>query len=153
MPSLNIYNHAEVVDTAGVKHVFGATGPAKQITVSGFVEDKTFQIGTSTTVKVFDIDESPLADFDYLAIEVDRNAMVEFVTDDDADVGEEVFTIGLLGSGAAGIPGPPLQICRDDSYANYSVAFAGGTLDVIETIRIKNLSGDDTVQAHVFIVT
>ena len=146
MPRINALVYITIRDQNGIKHEFGKKVPIQE-TVTGEVENKTFDIATSATVKVFDIDESPLGDFNVLAIEVDNDAIVEFVTDDDADVGEEVFTIGLKGGGV------PLVIGRDESYANYTVNFGGGTLDVIETVRIKNLSGSNAVKAHVLIIT
>jgi hypothetical protein len=153
MPILNSYNYISFIDSVGKKHEFGSLNVAKQQTISGFHEDKNFNIGTSATVKVFDIDESPLADFQMLAVEVDYDCMMEIVVDDDANVGEVASTIGLLGSGTTGIAGPALVIHRDEAYANYAVNFASGTLDVIETIRIKNLSGSQAVQAHILLVT
>lgn len=76
--------------------------------------------------------------FKLLVLESDQEVVVEFVTDDGNDVGEEVYTVTL----SAGIP---LILGGDGSYANYTVNFAGGTLDVIEAIRAKNLGATDAV--------
>lgn len=79
--------------------------------------------------------DSP-ATFALLVLETDQAVMVEFVTDDGGEVGEEVFTVELN-------PGIPLILGDDASYADYTVNFASGTLDTIEAIRAKNLGATD----------
>lgn len=76
------------------------------------------------------------ASFKFLVVESDQEVVVEFITDDGNDVGEEIFTVTVS-------PGLPLILGSDQSYANYVVNFGGGTLDVIETIRCKNLGAAD----------
>lgn len=152
MPTLNFRYRAEIVDESGQSRALGDLGTALQLSVTGRVFDQTFSIGTSTAVKVFDIDED-LGDFDFLCITCDFDLMLELVTDDDGNVGEEFCTMGLLGTGKANKHGIPFILARDDSYANATVAFAGGTLDLIETIRVKNLSGSQAATCRVFAVT
>lgn len=153
MAILNLINFASITDSTGQKHTFGSLSTAKQITCAGHVESRTFTIGTETTVKVWDSTESPSSNFDFMAIEVDRNAMLEMITDDDNSVGQEQYTVGLLGSGTAGIPGPPYMLSRDDSYANFTTQFAGGTLDVITTLYVRNLDASNSLQCQIFLVT
>lgn len=83
------------------------------------------------------------ASFTLLVIESDQDVVVEFVTDDGGEVGEELATVTVV----AGIP---LILGSDDSYANYTVNFGGGTLDNIETIRAEN-SGGTNANVRVFI--
>lgn len=74
--------------------------------------------------------------FKLCVLESDKEVIVEFVTDDGNEVGEEVYTVTLS-------PGIPLILGSNQSYANYTVNFAAGTLDTIEAIRAKNLGGTD----------
>lgn len=59
--------------------------------------------------------------------------MVEFTTDLDNSVGTSCYTMALK----AGIP---LTLSSDRSYANYTSGFATGTLDYIQSIKVKNLN-------------
>lgn len=76
------------------------------------------------------------ASFSLLVLESDQEIVVEFVTDDGGEVGEEVYTVTVS-------PGIPLILGSDQGYADYTVNFADGTLDVIEAIRAKNLGATD----------
>ena len=111
--------------------------PVSVTASTGIVHDQSFSLATATTVKIFDIDED-LADFDVLVIVSDTNVYLETVVDDDADVGEVASTIPITAN-------VPFILGRDDAYANYTVNFAGGTLDVIETLRIRNVSGGTAI--------
>jgi hypothetical protein len=94
-----------------------------------------------------------LADFDILLLASDYDLMVELTTDYGNDVGDEPHTFGLLGSGTTGTWGPPLILTRDDSYANYTVNFGGGTLDVIDRVRVRNLSASQAAQCLIMAAT
>jgi hypothetical protein len=122
------------------------------LTVDGQQEKKIVSLGTETTLKLWDVDDSALTAFKFLWIQTDYDIMLELVTDDDADVGEEVYTVELQGSGRANVYGMPFILNSDASYANYTVAFGGGTLDVIETIRGRNLDTTNTAKVLFWIV-
>ena len=47
-------------------------------------------------------------------------------------MGDELYTLEL----SAGVP---LVLGDDVSYANYTVNFGAGTLDVIQRVRVRNL--------------
>lgn len=122
------------------------------MSIDGTFFRRDYSVAVETTVKVFDVDQH-LANFDFLWMQTDFDVMVEFVTDDDADVGEVVSTMKLRGTDIAGSYGFPLILAYDDSYANYTVNFAAGTLDVIETIRVRNLSTTDAATVHLTAAT
>lgn len=113
---------------------------------------KTFNVAASGTTEIFDVDND-MSEFDILAVRCDRNLILELVTDDDGDVGEEDFTVGLLGTGTDDDFGPLFILTRDDSYANYTVAFAGGTLDVIERLTVKNLDSSNAAKVQILAAT
>lgn len=125
--------------------------PHKISLASGIVHEQTVSIAAGSSAKLFDVDDD-IADFDLLWIESDQTVVLQLVTDDDADVGEELGTVTLTGSGTAGTYGPPFFLVGDDSYANFTVDFAGGTLDVIERINAKN-NGSSAAQVHLLALT
>ncbi len=142
-----------IVDIDGKPYRLGHLTEEVTITLGDeLVHEHVHSVGPGTIVKIFDVDED-LADFDFLWIESDLDVMLEFVVDDDADVGEVASTFPLEGSGTANSYGVPFILGRDDAYANYTVAFAAGTLDVIETIRARNLDDTDTARVHIFAAT
>ena len=151
MPTLNLLQYASVRVDGRIYEVGSLTKP-HGIDVTGLVHEQIHTVGTETTVKIFDIDDD-ISDFDFLFIESDQDLILELVTDDDGDVGEEVFTVGLDGSGTAGKYGGAFVLCRDTSYANYTVNFGGGTLDNIETIRVRNLNDTTTAKVHIVAVS
>ena len=117
----------------------------KSIAIDGYKFDQTFTLANNTTQKVFDIDEAAIGNFDFLWIESNQDVFVEMVTDDDGDVGEETGVVKSLAGSA-------FLLHSDDAKANYTVIFAGGSNDVIETIRVRNESGS-TATVRVFAAT
>ena len=103
------------------------------------VYNKTFDVANNTTQKLFDT--TLQGAFKICFIQSDHPMHIELVTDDDATNGEMVFTIYSPGSGITGIMGPRICLPSNVSYANYTVNFGGGTVDTIDTIRCRNISG------------
>jgi len=99
----------------------------------------TFDVATSTTQKIYD--STLQGAFKLVAIKSDYPMHIELVTDDDATFGEVAYTIYSPGTSVAGVFGPPIVIPSNISYANYTVNFGGGTIDTINTIRARNISG------------
>lgn len=116
------------------------------------VHDQVVSVGTSTTVDIFDVADD-LADFDFLWVQTDFDLMLELVTDSNASIGRMPYTVGLKGSGVANQYGPPFLLARDDSYANYTITFGGGTLDLIERITVRNLSATQAARCLVIAAT
>lgn len=138
--TVRLFQRAEVSLDGETLSLGGEFNPLS-ITVDGLLHDQRHSVAAAATAKILDIDED-IASFDFLWIQSDQDIIIELVTDDDGDIGERVGTVGLLADGA-------FVLTTDDSYANHTVAFAAGTLDVIETIRVKNVSSDT---AHVRVV-
>lgn len=133
-------------DLGGDRHSGGHEGEVLLITCgSDAHDDRSFSIAQNTTKTLWDATTSPCADFDFLWIESDVEVIVELITDQNAGVGKEVYTVTLL-------PGCPLVLGTDQSYANYTTNFAGGTLDVIDKILCRNLE-EDTATVRIFVAT
>lgn len=115
---------------------FGSRSAPKEITVSTPGIDVTKLLTASSTWDVWGhTSEDAVSDFDLLVIVSDYGGViVEFTTDKGGEVGTEVFTVELVAN-------LPLVLGSDGSWANYTVDFAGGTLDVIDRIRVRNPTG------------
>ena len=105
-------------------------------------------VAPTTTVELFDASKD-LSAFQLLWIASDYDVMLELSTDINATYGERDATVELVGSGTAGTYGTPFILTSDASYANYTVNFAAGTLDVIDRIRARNLSSTNTAKVRI----
>lgn len=133
--------HNVVVDAGDgnpIRH--GSMTAPTILTFTGEVKPIVVDVATETTVKLLDVSVDHMTAFSYVMIAADQDVMIELVTDDGNEVGERVYTIKIEGSGTAGTYGPAFELHSNVSYANYTVNFAAGTLDTIETIRVRNLS-------------
>ncbi len=142
MPVLKVWQRFEIVDLLGVKHVGGSSVTPQTVSVVGTIKDEVKVVGAAVTWDFWVTGtEEPLTDFDFLFIESDLDGvMVELTTDKGAEVGKVVSTVELKA-------GKPLMLNSDGSWANYTVDFAAGTLDVIDQIRIHNPAGNANVRA------
>ena len=127
--TIKLTSRYEVV-VNGVIYSLGSSEPVS-ISVAGQNFQQRMACAQNTTVTLLDT-TADLADFDFLFIVSDQDVYLELVTDDDASIGERSYTVLL----AAGVP---FVLGSDNSYANYTVNFGGGTIDVITTIRARNL--------------
>jgi len=118
------------------------------------VTDDSIVIPASTVVKIWDKDESAVGDFDFSLLACDFDLMVELTIDSGGEVGTRLQTLSLKGSGVAGKYGLPLPLGADDAYASdYTASFAAGTLDLIERIRVKNLSSTQAAKLRRILAT
>lgn len=140
MANVHLYNYLSVNIDGEHIELGSLTTPISRALTNDVAYRRVFSVGTETTQELFDVNDVDLSAFDMLWIACDFDLILQLVTDDDADVGEEIFTLGLLGSATANKYGIPFILARDDSYANYTVDFGGGTLDLIERISVRNLS-------------
>ena len=125
-----------VTDQAGNSRPFGVgtLRPVNMAAVDGRTFERDYSIATSTTQEIFNV-TNDLGTFDYIEIVSDQSSCyLELTTDQNGSVGDEFYTVEL-------IAGVPFVLFGDASYANYTSNFGGGTLDTIERIRLRNLSG------------
>lgn len=131
MAEIRIIHRVEVDDGTRV-YSLGDLTPVS-VSITGLPFCQGYSIATATTTKVFDIDED-LASFKCLWILSTQDVFMELVVDDDNDVGE-VSSAHKLRANVIHTVG------HDDAKANYTVNFAAGSDDNIETVRIRNESG------------
>lgn len=119
------------------------------ISVTGEIHQQVFSVEANSTQLLYN---NELSGFTFLWIQSDRDIILEFTTDVGNDVGDEVYTLELAGTGTANLYGVPFILGSDDSYANYTVNFAGGTLDVIDRIRCRNLDTSNAAKVKIVVV-
>jgi len=139
MATLNVYQAFDVT-VNGMTVDRGSRSAPTAITVLGQKKEWNRSLATATTALVWDGTDAnePLADFDFLYIKADQDLLVEFTCDVGADIGVVVFARKVLAN-------EPVMILHDDAMANYTAAFATGTADVIDRIRVRNVSGSTAV--------
>lgn len=148
MPLGKFYYGCYIQDQNGDSRPFGK-GKLQPISLAA-IEGKTFEreytVATTTTQEVFNV-TNDLGSFDYLEVVSDISGVyVELTTDQNGSVGDEFYTIELVAK-------LPLILFGDGSYANYTSNFGGGTLDAIERVRVRNVSGSTTAKVYVGAVT
>lgn len=99
------------------------------------LDSKRRQIADAATLVLWDANDFAIpATFAFLALWADGQLEVELTTGE-GEVTEELSSFRL----AANVP---FMLGADDGYRNHSASDAyAGTLDVIDKIRIKNISG------------
>lgn len=148
--TVHIYQYMSVT-IDGKTYSWGSLVDPASVSITGLKNERVVAVAASTTVKLFDSSVDPIGSFEICWLQTDFDVMIEFVTDDNSTVGDEPWTNKLRGSGVANKYGPAKLLSYDDSYAGYVKNFGGGTLDVIDIIRARNLSA--TQAAQVLITT
>lgn len=137
MATLNITTSATFTDDNGNACSINNGRAGKTLTLTdGEGTVRTIDVDATTTVTLWTLAD-PIAAFQAVVlVAVGEDLMLELITDSAADVGTELFTM-LLAEDV------PFVLGGDDSYANYTTNFGGGTLDKIESIRVRNLTSND----------
>lgn len=128
------------MDISGVKTARGSRGGPTSITVDGQTKVWNRSLADSTTATIWDGTDTsePLSNFDYLYIIATQAIRIELTCDKGAEVGTVVFCKNLPAN-------TPWCILYDDAMANYTANYASGTADVIDRIRVRNVSGSTAV--------
>jgi len=137
----------------GKRISFGSTVKPVAIAIAGEARETTLQIAASSVETLFDASSGPIGDFDFLLIASDRDVVLEFTTDQNDGVGDELYTMTLKGTGTEGEYGVPVMLGSDVSIANYTENFGGGTDDVIDRIRAKNEDASNTANVIIIVAT
>ena len=98
---------------------------------TGLTFYKMVSIAQSTTGTLYDA-TTDLSTFQFLLVVSDQDVYLELTADQNASYGTELITTKIL----AGIP---FVLGTNAAYANYTVNFGGGTVDVIDRVRVRNL--------------
>lgn len=133
-------------DSGGNLHeVVAALGdPIAGPAVTGSVYRTRVVVAAGAIATLFTADN--LADFNLMVItSTTSNVFAEFTTDVSGGVGTELATIELSSK-------IPYILASNRSYANYSANFAGGSVDAIERVRVKN-TGSVPATVEIFAMT
>jgi hypothetical protein len=121
-----------MIGNDGIAIPFGNASTPKVITLgTGLAGSKPYSVAQNTTKTLFDA-TTDLADFDCMIILSDQDVYLELTADQNATYGTQLFAPKVLA-------GVPFILGSDDAYANYTVNFGGGTVDVIDRVRVRNL--------------
>ena len=139
MATLNVYQAFDMT-VSGVTVARGSRSAPTAITVVGQKKEWNRSLANNTPALVWDGTDTnePMAEFDFLYIKADQDLLVEFTCDKGGEVGTVLFARKVLAS-------EPVMILHDDAMALYTAAFATGTADVIDRIRVRNTSGSTAV--------
>ncbi len=135
MAQIKVDTTITVTDTQGKKKKFTVT---KTITGLTALEVRDYSLTADATRSLWDpaTDATEaMSNFDFFMAWTDGNVDLELITDVGADNGDEAGTVRLVSD-------LPLMLGADDSYANVTGvdALGTGTLDVIDKIRVKEVS-------------
>lgn len=132
MATLRVWDAWELV--GGFKPDFGGSlAQPIELTVTGLIEHKVIQLATSTTITLWDSSES-ITDFDFLWFKADQDLRVELTIDRGNEVGDELIVLLIEAN-------TPFRLIFDDGLALYTANFAAGTADVVDRVRLRNVSG------------
>lgn len=136
MATLNVWQKIAIDTADGTRHEFGdLSAPVKYSVTDALIYRRVYEVADDATQLIFSVSNSDLASFAFLGVKSNQdNVFLEMVTDDGNEVGEESYTIELKKDCIQ-------PLFSDDSYALHTVAFAAGTADSIETLRVENKSG------------
>lgn len=144
--ALQVFQYVVLTDAQGERHFLGSMADGVNLAASfdGLVERKVYSVASSGTATIWDAASSAASSFRFLWIRANKeDVMVQLTTDLNNGVGDERYTLTLKKDLA-------FILGSDDSYANYTANFGGGTLDNIDEIRVKNL-GSETANVEVVI--
>jgi hypothetical protein len=133
VPHLRIYDYWEATDINGQPHKAGSLSEPIDIEIDGYIDDDTVSLATSTTLTVWDSAEA-LTDFDFFWLKADQDLYVELTCDRGAEVGTEELAFVIEAN-------TPFRLIYDDALALYTTNFAALTADVIDRVRVRNVSG------------
>lgn len=144
MATLKVWKAFDL-ESNGERYSGGSRSGAVEITVDGKVKEWTGTLATSTTVTLLDLTGSnePLTNFDFAWIESDQNLILELTADAGNQVGDETNSLEIQA-------GRPFDLLSDDAYAGYT-SLTSLTEDVIDLIKVRNVSGQTATIRAVFI--
>lgn len=131
MATLRIYTGFEC-DLNGIKYSGGSRSSPVEITVTEYLGG-VISLANNTTLDLWS-SASAVTTFDYFFMKCDVAIRVEVTVDRGGEVGDELMCFLVAAN-------TPFQLIYDDALANYTANFGGGSADVIDRLRIRNVSG------------
>lgn len=137
--------HGSVTDSEGLTIPVGDDDVRLTVTLgTGSTYMKTIEVAQNTTKTLFDA-TNDLTEFDMAFVLSDQDVYLEITIDANNGVGDEYIAIKIPADRWFILP-------SNVGYANYTVNFGGGTLDVIDRLRVRNL-GATTANVTVIAAT
>lgn len=133
MPYIRVYDYWEGSDINGAVHKAGSRSEPIDIEIAGYLQHNTVSLATATTLILWRSDE-PITNFDFFWLKADQDLYIELTCDYGAEVGTEEFAFTWEAN-------MPFRLIYDDALALYTTNFAALTADVIDRIRVRNVSG------------
>lgn len=117
------------------------------ITVDGLHERLYKSLATATTWEAWEASDenTSVTNFDFLWMISDQNVFIELTCDKGGEVGTVVFACEVQAN-------IPFVLSSDDAYALYTANFATGSEDLIDRLRVRNVSGS-TALVEIHLVT
>lgn len=145
MPKLRILQSLWWVGDDGVAQNFNPDAEPLSIELSASSKySGSWSVAASGSQVIYSTALGHPATFDVIAIWTDsEDVVLEMATDIGGQVGDEFYTIKLRANLWFLIP-------KQASYANYTPAFAGGTLDLLEKLTVKNL-GSSAAKVSIYL--
>lgn len=146
---VEIHQEITVVDVTGGRRTWGHRDrPVAYDLSTGHVEQRSVSLAANAKTDLWlAADEPSIGDFELLLVKSDQDGVVlELETDTGNEVGNEWATIELKKN-------IWFILCSDGSWANYTADFAAGTLDTIEVIRARQVSGGTTANVVIILAT
>lgn len=147
MATLELYQYFSVTGADGQTIEFGSRANPREVTVDGYKSDETKSLTTGATWDVWDsTSEEGLTNFDIAGFLSTQAVFLELTVDRGAEVGTEDIAIELQANREFILSG------GDDAMGAHTQDFAGTeTEDVIDRIRIRNVSGSTAIVRALFI--
>lgn len=133
------------VQVEGKKYDDGSLTDPVSISIDGKGESYEIQLATATTLDLWAASSGKIADFDFFWLKLDQDVYVELTTDTNNGVGDEVYVLEADANKA-------FVLCSDTGLANYTANFGTVTADVVDRIRLRNVSGS-TAKGRAFLFT
>lgn len=145
MATLRVYDYWEVTDAQGIKFQGGSRSAPIEIEVTPVVDDRTKSLATATTWDAWITGaEEALTEFDFFWMIADQDVRVELTVDKGNEVGDEVIALLVEAN-------TPFRLIYDDALAAYTADFVAGTADVVDRVRIRNVSGKTAIVRRVLV--
>ena len=126
----------QCVECEGYIEKRGSRSAPTSVTVTGTKKEWRASLATATTSLVWDaaVSGEPITDRDIFWIKSDQDLLVEITGDANGTYGTVLHAVKVLAN-------EPKVVLRDDIIANHTANFATGTVDVVDRIRVRNVSG------------
>jgi hypothetical protein len=129
---------------------YGEVNRPTFISADGDIKEVTTTLAASASATLYNGTTDPFTTCAFIWVRSEYDAAIELTCDTANTYGTTRATLYLEGSGEAGEFGPPVMLANAQMYANYTAAFAAGTLCGIDKVMVKNLDTTNTNKIEFF---